>query len=465
MKKTIITGAIAGSLLLSGKAMASECKVKPEDWSISKSNKIKISQLHKANEEHLLSGKVVSLNGESIDRTKAVPIAASKTYVVKSGDTFSEIAQEHGLTTAALKALNPGIRNMNMIQAGQVLNISLSQNGSSGSSSVKSTAKYTVKSGDTLSGIASKHGMSLSALLKLNTQITNPNVLRVGQVIRISGAASGNSSSSANGNTSSSTGVYTVKQGDTLSGIASKHGMSLSALLKLNTQISNPNVLNVGQAIKVSGSVSSSGNSSSSGSNVIAPSVSATYTIKSGDTLSAVAKAYKMNLSTLLSLNPEITNPSVLKVGQVIKVSGKVSSESESGSTTAGTVSSWEKKADSIIASGKKYLGVKYVYGASPNRTDAFDCSSFVMRAFSENGISLPRTSAAQSQQGSPIAISSIRKGDLIFFDTDYNGTVNHVGIVVNSSTMLHCGSSTGVTLADLNSYWMSKVVKVRRMF
>lgn len=50
-------------------------------------------------------------------------------------------------------------------------------------------ATYTVKSGDTLSGIASRNGMTLAQIRALNPQISNPNAIRVGQVINISGAS------------------------------------------------------------------------------------------------------------------------------------------------------------------------------------------------------------------------------------------------------------------------------------
>lgn len=102
-----------------------------------------------------------------------------------------------------------------------------------------STTTYTVKSGDTLSGIAQKYGTTVSALAQLNG-IQNPNVIYAGQVLKISG----NSSS-----TGSSGGVYTVKSGDTLSGIAQRYGTTVSALVNKNG-IKNPDVIYVGQKIK-----------------------------------------------------------------------------------------------------------------------------------------------------------------------------------------------------------------------
>jgi len=228
---------------------------------------------------------------------------------------------------------------------------------------------------------------------------------------------------------------YTVKSGDSLWKIATAHNVSVANLKSWNNLSSD--TIYPGQVLKI--------NTTTSGSS--------TYVVVKGDTFSGIAKKFNMSTSALQALNPQITNINLIKIGQVINVSGNTSS------------SSWETKADAIIATGKKYLGAKYLYGASTTQTDAFDCSSFTMRVYSENGITLPRNSAAQAQVGQSISLSNVRKGDLIFFDTDYNGTINHVGIAVDSTTMLHCGSSTGVTIATLNSYWKPRVTKVTRVF
>jgi LysM repeat protein len=94
--------------------------------------------------------------------------------------------------------------------------------------------KYTVQSGDTLSGIAAKFNMDLEDIKKLNEQIKNPNLIIVGQVINVGGGK-----------------TYIVKSGDTLSGIAAAHGISLSALKAANPQIKNFNLIVVGEKINI----------------------------------------------------------------------------------------------------------------------------------------------------------------------------------------------------------------------
>jgi GH25 family lysozyme M1 (1,4-beta-N-acetylmuramidase)/LysM repeat protein len=99
------------------------------------------------------------------------------------------------------------------------------------------SGQYVVKGGDTLSAIAAGHGVSLQALEAANPQVTNPNVIYVGQVIHIPGGAT--------------TSRYTIQSGDTLSGIATKFGHSLGQLEQMNPQIQNPNLIYPGEIVNV----------------------------------------------------------------------------------------------------------------------------------------------------------------------------------------------------------------------
>ena len=127
-------------------------------------------------------------------------------------------------------------------------------------------SSYVVASGDNLSTIAARNGMSLSQLLALNPQYAaNPNLIRVGQVVNLSGAPSAPAPAPAPLPTytpptptapmpSSGVGAYTVVSGDNLSTIAARNGMSLSQLLALNPQYaSNPNLIRPGDTVKLAG--------------------------------------------------------------------------------------------------------------------------------------------------------------------------------------------------------------------
>ncbi|MDD0857560.1 LysM peptidoglycan-binding domain-containing protein [Arthrobacter alpinus] len=94
---------------------------------------------------------------------------------------------------------------------------------------------YIVKSGDTLSGIASKHKVSLGSIFSLNG-LNGSSVIHPGQKIKVGGTAQAATPSapSTAAPTATTSGKYTIKSGDTLGAIAAKHGVSLSALASAN---------------------------------------------------------------------------------------------------------------------------------------------------------------------------------------------------------------------------------------
>lgn len=162
------------------------------------------------------------------------PSPSGGSYTVKSGDTLSGIAADYGTTVSALVQLN-GIANPDLIYVGQVINL---PGGTSGGGTSATT--YTVQSGDTLSGIAAKFGTTYQKIAADNG-IANPNLIYAGQVLMINGGGSGASGGAQ---------YYTVQSGDTLSGIAARYGTTYQALAALNG-ISNPNLIYAGQRIRV----------------------------------------------------------------------------------------------------------------------------------------------------------------------------------------------------------------------
>lgn len=107
--------------------------------------------------------------------------------------------------------------------------------------------------------------------------------------------------------TSSET-IYIVKKGDTLSGIASKYGTTYQVLASYNG-ISNPNLIGVGQTIKIpNGTMSHITNTSSR-----------TYIVKSGDTLSSIAKKYGTTYQKIAKDN-NISNPNKIYPGQKLTI-------------------------------------------------------------------------------------------------------------------------------------------------
>lgn len=119
---------------------------------------------------------------------------------------------------------------------------------------------YIVKPGDTLGSIAARFGVSANAIARANG-ITNPDRIYIGQNLTIPGASGSSSGSASTGSTSApATGTYIVQRGDTLGKIAARYGTTVARLMALNG-LSNPNLIWVGQRLKVTGAASGGGSS------------------------------------------------------------------------------------------------------------------------------------------------------------------------------------------------------------
>lgn len=124
-----------------------------------------------------------------------------------------------------------------------------------------------------------------------------------------------------------------------------------------------------------------------------------------------------------------------------------------------------EAQANELIAFGTTFLGTPYEYGASPNQTLTFDCSSFVKRVFSDIlGMDLPRISSDQAKQGIEIGMNELRTGDLLFFSSQ-GQNIDHVAIYAGNNQLLHTYSKKyGVRLEDFSTHWVGTFVTARRV-
>lgn len=121
--------------------------------------------------------------------------------------------------------------------------------------------------------------------------------------------------------------------------------------------------------------------------------------------------------------------------------------------------------ADKLIAYGETFMGTPYEFGASPNQTDTFDCSSFVKHVFDEAlGVELPRVSYNQAEVGKEVELEKLRKGDLLFFSAR-GLSIGHVAIYAGDGNILHTYSKeSGVELRKFEGQWKDRFVTARRL-
>jgi cell wall-associated NlpC family hydrolase len=125
-----------------------------------------------------------------------------------------------------------------------------------------------------------------------------------------------------------------------------------------------------------------------------------------------------------------------------------------------------------LIYKAKQYLGVKYIFGASPyNQSGGFDCSSFTQYIFGKFGVGLRRTARDQANQGDTIGRNDLRIGDLVFFSVPgrfrSNNTPGHVGIYMGNNQMINANNQPqlGVQITDINkAYWKRVFLFAKRV-
>jgi len=109
-----------------------------------------------------------------------------------------------------------------------------------------------------------------------------------------------------------------------------------------------------------------------------------------------------------------------------------------SGSSTGAAVASY----------ASQFIGNPYVYGGT-SLTNGADCSGFTMAVYANFGVSLPHNAAAQSGCGTPVSMSDLQPGDLIFYG---DGGIGHVAIYAGGGTVIHASNEqTGIKTSVYN--------------
>ena len=376
-------------------------------------------------------------------------------YVVKDGDSLGRIATKLGVKLPDLLTVN-NMSATSLILPGQELVVpGASSNAAAGTSAA---GTYTVKAGDSLSVIASRHQVKLGALLSANG-MTITSLITPGMSLTLPAGAIPMSASSAPPPSSASTAdTYTVKSGDSLSVIASRHQVKLGALLSANG-MTITSLITPGMSLTLpAGAIQPSGGAAAPSSNT-GGATAGTYTIKSGDSLSAIAGRHQVKLGALLTANG-MTIDSLILPGMVLDLpAGAVMTSSQPVAQSASTGSAVGTVLDFALAQ----QGKPYEFASSG--PDTFDCSGLAKRAYAQIGVTLIHQSAAQAKQGVAVDFINgpIRAGDLVFMATRGNDVINHVGIALDDSTWIQARRPGEVVrVGPMPS--RSSIVAVRRL-
>lgn len=101
-----------------------------------------------------------------------------------------------------------------------------------------------------------------------------------------------------------------------------------------------------------------------------------------------------------------------------------------------------------IVNFATQFVGNPYVWGGT-SLTSGADCSGFTQSVFANFGIGIPRTAADQSGSGTPVDLSQIQAGDLLFYSG--GSGIGHVSIYMGNGQVVHASSSTtGIIISDV---------------
>jgi LysM repeat protein len=294
-------------------------------------------------------------------------------------------------------------------------------------SSGGSGGAYTVKAGDSLSLIASRHKVSLTALLAVNG-LTASSLITPGMTLTLPAGAVTPGATSTNVASQSSGATYTVRAGDTLSAIAARSHVRLAALLAANG-MTVTSLITPGMTLVLPAGAVPPSSGSSAGTN---GATVGSYTVKAGDSLSKIAARNGVALAALLAAN-DMTTASLITPGMTLALPAGASAAQPQGTDQPAAGS----RIDTVLQFALAQQGKPYQFAASG--PDAYDCSGLTRRAYAQIGVNLVHQSAAQATQGTAVPFWSepIRPGDLVFMATRGNDVVTHVGIAIDSDTWI----------------------------
>jgi cell wall-associated NlpC family hydrolase len=165
--------------------------------------------------------------------------------------------------------------------------------------------------------------------------------------------------------------------------------------------------------------------------------------------------------NTLIPFNSSLSIDKIDSHGEDSKLKSFLDSGFEKKADVQGV------KADEIVKTAKRYLGVPHCMGGKSMR--CIDCSGLLVAVFASYDIRLPHNSEEQARYGKIIAgKTELREGDLVFFIKSYKtqNFITHSGIYIGNNKFIHTSSSNGVTITSLDDeYWKQRYIFGTRLF
>jgi len=245
----------------------------------------------------------------SLTATAALAIVAgpahAQDYVVQPGDTVSAIASGHGVSIDNIVSSN-GLNSRATIYVGQHLTIP--------DTTAAAGTTHLVAEGDTLWRIAATYRTSVSRIQSDNGMSAST-LIRIGETLSIPGGTATPPARAAASSTQ-----YTVRSGDTLWSIAARSGTSVAALAQLNG-LTNPSLIRVNQSLTLPAGAVAPPSATTASPVAATTSSPSTYVVVRGDTLSRIAGRFGTTVSAIVSANG-LANPSVIRVDQRLTIPG-----------------------------------------------------------------------------------------------------------------------------------------------
>jgi LysM repeat protein len=259
---------------------------------------------------------------------------------------------------------------------------------------------------------------------------------------------------------------YTVKTGDNLKSISKESGISVNEIKEANNLTKT--ILQPNQVLIIpekSTAVYTAGPKPKAKRAVY-------YTVKNGDTLSAITRKTGVPVKQIMALNT--IHPKSLRIGRklVLAKSTQLSEnesidedgedvEDDENGGKKGDLAQLEKeqqKQEELLGKWRNpderqlfvkvatgFLGAPYRLGGSSLK--GIDCSAFVRKIYQIFDIDLPRDARAQSKVGMSIDREELVEGDLVFFRT--RRPLGHVGIYIGNNEFVHASSMRKVVRID----------------